>query len=62
MWIDVCVIPCLVVEKYLLHIPIMCILMLFICTKRFIEHAFIHINVSLHLTNTLWLIKIYIVD
>ena len=47
-----------VVEKYLLLIPIMCLIMLNIFTKRFIENEFIYINVPLHLTNT-WLIKIY---
>ena len=42
----------LVVEKYLRLIPIMCIIMLFICTTRFIENDFIYINVALYLTNT----------
>jgi len=50
MCIDVCVIPFLHVDKYLLHIPIMCIIMLFIFTKRFKENEFIQINVALHLT------------
>jgi len=59
MNIDVCVIPFRCVEKYLLHIPIMCISMLFICIKMFIENAFIQSNVALYLTNNLWLIKIY---
>jgi len=58
MCIDLCVIPFCVLEKYLLHIPIMCILVLFIFTKRFIENEFISSNVALHLTKTLWVIKI----
>ena len=32
--------------------------MLFIFTKRFIENEFISSNVALHLTKTLWVIKI----
>ena len=36
----------------------MCILMLFICTKRLIENEVIKSNVALHLTNWLGLIKI----
>ena len=59
MCIDICVIPVRIVEKYLLHIPIVCILMYFMFTTSFIENEFIHINVALHLTKTLWLIKIY---
>ena len=58
MNIDLCVISFRVVEKYLLHISIMCIIMLFICIKMFIENEFVLINVALYLTNNLWLIKL----
>jgi len=57
--IDLCIIPFFVVEKYLLLMPIMCIIMVFICIKRFIDNEVIYINVALHLTNTLLLIKLY---
>ena len=58
MCVDKCVIPDRIVEKLLILWAIMCIRMLFICTKRFIEKEVIYSYVALHLTNCLGLIKI----